>query len=300
MRRLPALALATCLLASACTAAAGSSSGTPEPTGASGSGSLVPSQAPQDVSAKALARQACANESPEILLRTWRGIMPGRSGDIQIVPKYPNFVNGGLTHATPFAYTQDVPLFLYGPGYVKPGVYDKALTLADLAPTTGQLVKFDLHAPDGQAQTQALLPADQRPLPRLVVTLVVAQLLGAVAAYYYTQILFGGMGLCAFVQMNLAAGMYLLVVLSLSFLASALMRSTVGAGALSFGLWVLVLVASSLPRIGRYTPPALLTWAAQLGVGQPASGYWPALWVSVALIALCLVAAWLHFRREEL
>lgn len=134
----------------------------------------------------------------------------------------------------------------------------------------------------------------------LVVTLVVAQLLGAVAAYYYTQILFGGMGLCAFVQMNLAAGMYLLVVLSLSFLASALMRSTVGAGALSFGLWVLVLVASSLPRIGRYTPPALLTWAAQLGVGQPASGYWPALWVSVALIALCLVAAWLHFRREEL
>jgi hypothetical protein len=33
-------------------------------------------------------------------------------------------------------------------------------------------VKFDFHAPDGQAQTQALLPADQRPLLRLVVTLV--------------------------------------------------------------------------------------------------------------------------------
>lgn len=134
----------------------------------------------------------------------------------------------------------------------------------------------------------------------LVVTLVVAQLLGAVAAYYYTQVLFGGLGLGAFVQMNLVAGLYLLVVLSLSFLASTLMRSTAGAGALSFGLWVLVLVASSLPRIGRFTPPALLTWAAQLGVGQPSSGFWPALWLSVALIALCLGAAWLHFRREEL
>ena len=34
-------------------------------------------------------------------------------------------MNGGLTHASPFAYTQDVPLLLYGPGFVKPGVYDQ-------------------------------------------------------------------------------------------------------------------------------------------------------------------------------
>jgi hypothetical protein len=98
--------------------------------------------------------------------------MPGRSGDIQIIPKYPNFVNGGLTHATPYPYTQDVPLFIYGPGYVRPGVYRNPVTLADVAPTTGELVKFPFRAPDGSAQTQALLPADARPLPRLVVTLV--------------------------------------------------------------------------------------------------------------------------------
>ena len=41
-----------------------------------------------------------------------------RSGDIQIIPADPNFVNGGLTHATPFDYTQQVPLLLYGPGFV--------------------------------------------------------------------------------------------------------------------------------------------------------------------------------------
>jgi hypothetical protein len=98
--------------------------------------------------------------------------MPGRSGDIQIIPKYPNFVNGGLTHATPFAYTQDVPLFLYGPGYVEPGVYPRPATLADLAPTTGAILKFPFDAPDGRAQRSALLPASERGVPPLVVTLV--------------------------------------------------------------------------------------------------------------------------------
>jgi hypothetical protein len=124
------------------------------------------------VSGRSLAKRACAITQRDVLLRTWRGIMPGRSGDIQIIPRYPNFVNGGLTHATPFAYTQDVPLFLYGPAYVRPGVYDRAATLADVAPTTGAILKFPFDAPDGRAQTQALLPAADRPLPRLVVTLV--------------------------------------------------------------------------------------------------------------------------------
>jgi len=137
-------------------------------------------------------------------------------------------------------------------------------------------------------------------LAGLAVALLAAQLLGALAAYYYTQVLFGGLEPVAFVQMNLAAGLYLLVVLSLTFLASALVRSTVAAGALAFGFWVLLLVASSLPRVGQHTPPVLLTWAAQLGAGQPAGGQWAALWVSIALIAVCLIVAWLHFRREEL
>jgi hypothetical protein len=51
-------------------------------------------------------------------------------------------------------------------------VYDQPITLADLAPTEGALLKFDFPAPDGSPQTQALLPTDQRPLPRLLITLV--------------------------------------------------------------------------------------------------------------------------------
>jgi hypothetical protein len=174
--RLRASLIAISLAAAACTSAPGSgTAGSRSPSAAAASaGSIGSGQTaePPSVSSRALARSVCAAASHEVLLRTWRGIMPGRSGDIQIIPRYPNFVNGGLTHATPFAYTQDVPLFLYGPGYVRPGVYDRAVTLADLAPTTGALLKFAFDAPDGTAQPQALLPAGNRDLPRLVVTLV--------------------------------------------------------------------------------------------------------------------------------
>ena len=152
------------LLLSACT----SSGGTSTTPSAGTSGPPVPTQ----VSGKALAKQVCASLSHEVLLRTWRGYFPGRSGDIQIVPKDPNFVNGGLTHSTPFAYTQDVPLFLYGPGYVRPGVYDRPITLADIAPTEGAMLKYDFPAPDGTAQDQALLPAEGRSLPPLLLTLI--------------------------------------------------------------------------------------------------------------------------------
>jgi ABC-2 type transport system permease protein len=134
----------------------------------------------------------------------------------------------------------------------------------------------------------------------LCATLALALLLGAVATYYYTQVLFGGLELGAFVLMNLTAGLYLLVVLSLAFLASTLARSTVMAGGLAFGFWVVLLIAEVLPHIGQAAPGKLLPWAAQLGLGVDAGGAWPALWVSLALIAASLAVAWLRFRREEL
>lgn len=108
----------------------------------------------------------------EQLLRIWRGTIQGESGDIQLVAKEPNFVSGGLGHAGPWDYVQRVPMFWYGPGYIKPGVYRAPVTLADIPPTAGTLLDFDFQAPDGDALTQALHPPDGRPLPRLVVTLV--------------------------------------------------------------------------------------------------------------------------------
>jgi hypothetical protein len=114
---------------------------------------------------------ACEDVPHDALLRTWRGLRLDRSGDIQIIPFEPDLVSGGLTHATPFDHTQEVPLLLFGPG-IRPGVYEEPVTLADLAPTLGAVLDFPFETKDGHAQTQALLPQGRREPPRLVVTLV--------------------------------------------------------------------------------------------------------------------------------
>jgi hypothetical protein len=170
LRAAGSLLLGLALLAGACTSGSDPGGG---PTGVGPTGSTTgPEPPPAEASNRALAKAACANTAHEPLLRTWRGMRLDRSGDIQIIPKDPNFVNGGLTHATPFAYTQDVPLLLYGPGYVQPGEYDQPITLADLAPTLGAVLKFPFDTVDGDPQTQALLPQAERDTPRLVVTVI--------------------------------------------------------------------------------------------------------------------------------
>jgi hypothetical protein len=177
MRRLATGAVAFLLLVGACTSAQDrASTPTVGSTGSSPGGGQSPSGAtlvtppPGGAGEGALAKRTCKENSKEVLLRTWRGIMPGRSGNLQIISRFPDYIGAGLTHSSPYDYTQEVPLFLYGPGYVKPGTYPRPVTLADLAPTTGALLKFPFDAPDGTVQTQALVP--DRPMPRLIVTLV--------------------------------------------------------------------------------------------------------------------------------
>ncbi len=176
MRRLVTAATALLLLAGGCTSGGPTSSPTAGSTGSSPGGDQSPSVAssvaspPGGPGIGSLIARTCEQNSREVLLRTWRGIMPGRSGNLQIISHFPDYIGAGLTHSSPFDYTQEVPLFLYGPGYIKPGTYTKPVTLADLAPTTGALLKFPFDAPDGTAQTEALVPG--RPLPKLIVTLV--------------------------------------------------------------------------------------------------------------------------------
>jgi hypothetical protein len=107
-----------------------------------------------------------------VIERIAHGTRPDRSGEIQLVPKDPNFVSGGLSHAGPWDYLQRVPMLWYGPGFIRPGEHDEPVTLADVAPTAGALLDYRFQAPDGGVLRDALLPAGQRPLPRLLVTLV--------------------------------------------------------------------------------------------------------------------------------
>jgi hypothetical protein len=108
----------------------------------------------------------------EVLLRCWRGYDRVRSGQIVAVPHGRNFY-GGYSHSTPFPYTQDVPMFWYGPGFIRSDtVVNRPVTSADVAPTIARLIGFDFQAPDGTVMREALAYPNGSAKPKLVVVLV--------------------------------------------------------------------------------------------------------------------------------
>jgi Type I phosphodiesterase / nucleotide pyrophosphatase len=108
------------------------------------------------------------------LLRIYRGYDAERSAELQILPRVPNFVGSGLPHVGPWDFTSDVPMFWYGPGYIKGiGPVQKSVTSPDIAATQAHLLGSSFRAPDGEPMLDGLVPSEDRPEPpRLVVVMV--------------------------------------------------------------------------------------------------------------------------------
>ncbi len=159
----PVLTLALVVLA-ACTAAPGTAAGrSPRPS----------AEEPQAISdlppAGRVVEAACALPH-RYLVRIWRGTFPGRSGQILLVPREPNFLGTNFPHSGPWDYLQRVPLLWYGPGIVPArGAVERVASIADIAPTQARLLGFDLPPVDGRPLPE--IPAPPTP-PRLIVTLV--------------------------------------------------------------------------------------------------------------------------------
>jgi len=165
--RAVAQVLVVASLVVACTGDEGAGS---DPTGAGS----PPTTSPRTTGTPSSPTASACALPEEQLLRVWRGSRIGPSGNLQIVPAEPNYMGAGFSHAGPWDYVQEVPLFLYGPGYVAAtGSVARPVTLADIAPTEAALLGFDFDAPDGTVLHEALGPADERvEPPRLIVTLV--------------------------------------------------------------------------------------------------------------------------------
>jgi hypothetical protein len=127
----------------------------------------------------AMARDIGA-DALELVRRTYH---PGRSGDLQLVLapwSSSNYAQESValmphdprsSHALPWMYLERVPIAVHAPGIVEPSDGTERVTLADLAPTTSQLMGFDdFEAPDG-----APLPRVERPSvpPKVIVTFVI-------------------------------------------------------------------------------------------------------------------------------
>jgi ABC-2 type transport system permease protein len=169
------------------------------------------------------------------------------------------------------------------------------------------LVSMGAVAQEKDRGTAALMMA--KPMPRgvfilakflaLTVTFAVGIGLAGLAGYYYTWLLFGLMDVPAWLALNGLLLVCLLVYVALTLLCSTLTRSQVVAGGAAFGLLIVISTLGALPKVGDALPNRLLTWGAAAVRGAPLTA-WPALWVSLGLIAAALLAAWLLFERQEL
>ena len=116
-------------------------------------------------------RVACSLPKPQIQ-RIYDGYHPQRSGEVQFIPRFPNFVGAYYSHSGTWPYLQEVPLLLYGPGHI-PGVgsVKRPATIADVAATYADILDFEFVAPDGRPLTEAIDPAAPAK-PKLIFTLV--------------------------------------------------------------------------------------------------------------------------------
>jgi ABC-2 type transport system permease protein len=148
-----------------------------------------------------------------------------------------------------------------------------------------------------------------KPLPRwafltakfaaLGVTFAVSIAVAGAGCYYYTFILFEPLDIGPWVELNVLLLVFVLVYVALTLMCSVFAKSQAAAGGLAFALLIVLALPGALPKVGEYLPGQLMAWGAGL-IAKSGVTAWPALWISVGLIAGALGLAWLAFERQEL
>jgi ABC-2 type transport system permease protein len=133
----------------------------------------------------------------------------------------------------------------------------------------------------------------------LGITFALSLVVAALGCWYYTLLLFEALPWGAFLALNALMLLVFLVYIAVTLFCSTLARTQGAAAGLAFAGLVLVAGIGSLPRMSEYFPGELFGWGPSLVLGGETSS-WPALWISLGIIAVSLVAAWLVFRRQEL
>jgi hypothetical protein len=122
------------------------------------------------------------SEYLELVRRTF---IPRRAGDLQLllapynssnypqeslslVPQDPR-----TSHASVWMYLERIPLVVHAPGLVSASDSDERVTLADLAPTTAQLMGFDGWPDDRDGSPLPLATTGSSRRPRVIVTYVI-------------------------------------------------------------------------------------------------------------------------------
>lgn len=124
--------------------------------------------------------------------------------------------------------------------------------------------------------------------------------LSAVAAFYYTLVLFESANASGFLLANLLLLSWLLVFVSVTVLGSALGKSTAAAAGWAALGAVILLIAGSVPKYGALAPTGLVAWAGQLALDGPGGPNGGALAMSLVLILLFLIGSLAAFEEQEI
>jgi ABC-2 type transport system permease protein len=132
----------------------------------------------------------------------------------------------------------------------------------------------------------------------MLVTFTVSLSIAAIGCWYYTDVLFEPLAWGPFLALNGLMLVTFLVYIALSLLGSTLARSQGTAVGLAFLVLVVIGGIGSLPSIGDYFPGRLFGWGTVLLMGGTDAA-WPALWISLGIIAVALIIGCIVFRRQE-
>ena len=131
-------------------------------------------------------------------------------------------------------------------------------------------------------------------------TFLVALVLGGLACWGYTLLLFGDANAIGFLYQNLLLGLFFALCLGITLFFSSLMKNQLAAGGLALALIIFLSAISGLPWIGRYLPGQLINWGNRLVLKMPGGGEWGAVAVAALLVGLSVYFTWLSLRKKEL
>jgi ABC-2 type transport system permease protein len=123
--------------------------------------------------------------------------------------------------------------------------------------------------------------------------------LSAVAAYYYTIVLFESISPVGFLLANLLLLTWLLVFVAVTLFGSSLGKSTAAAAGWAALGAVILLIAGSVPNYGALAPSGLVAWAGQLALGSGVTPNGGALAMSLVLITVLVIASMAVFEDQE-
>lgn len=133
----------------------------------------------------------------------------------------------------------------------------------------------------------------------MCVTLSVGLAVAALASYFYTVVLFGGVEPLTFLGMNGLLWLFLVMCLSVALFCSSLFRSQLAAGGLAIAFLIGQSLMSGIPWVGRFFPGNTVSWGVHLVSGTGGNA-WPAVAVTAGLIVLGVLLSWITLNRKEL